>query len=71
MKILLLSDTHGYLDEGILKHADAADEIWHAGDFGTIEVADQLQKLNPCVAFGEILMGKMFVLNTARKSVYD
>jgi|GEM_PF-6508802 len=28
MKILLLSDTHGYLDEGILKHAAAADEIW-------------------------------------------
>ncbi len=47
MKILLLSDTHGYLDEGILKHAAAADEIWHAGDFGNIELADQLQKIKP------------------------
>lgn len=41
-KILLLSDTHGYLDEGILNHASQADEIWHAGDIGNIETADRL-----------------------------
>ena len=47
MKILLLSDTHGYLDDAIKKHAKEADEIWHAGDFGTIELADELQKIKP------------------------
>ena len=47
MKILLLSDTHGYLDDAIKKHANEADEIWHAGDFGTIELADELQKIKP------------------------
>ena len=47
MKILLLSDTHGYLDKEIKKHANEADEIWHAGDFGTIELADELQKIKP------------------------
>lgn len=47
MKILLLSDTHGYLDDAIIKHANEADEIWHAGDFGTIALADELQKIKP------------------------
>lgn len=47
MQILLLSDTHGYLDEAILKHARQADEIWHAGDIGTIKIADELQAIKP------------------------
>ena len=33
-KILLISDTHGYIDEKIIKYANKVDEIWHAGDFG-------------------------------------
>ncbi len=33
-KIVLLSDTHGHLDEQILKFCKEADEIWHAGDWG-------------------------------------
>ena len=43
-RIGLLSDTHHYLDENIFKHFDQCDEIWHAGDFGTIVIADQLKK---------------------------
>jgi hypothetical protein len=50
IKILLLSDTHGYLDEPILKYAKQADEIWHAGDIGTFEVADKLAALKPLKA---------------------
>ena len=49
-KILLLSDTHGHLDEGILKYARLADEIWHAGDIGTFEVADKLAAIKPLKA---------------------
>lgn len=45
MKILLLSDTHGYLDEQLLHHAKGCDEIWHCGDFGTEEVADRLEQV--------------------------
>lgn len=44
---MLLSDTHGYLDDAILKHAEGCDEIWHAGDFGSEEVADTLEKIAP------------------------
>jgi putative phosphoesterase len=43
----LISDTHHYLDEAVFKHFDKCDEIWHGGDFGTIEIAEQLQKLKP------------------------
>lgn len=43
-KILLLSDTHGYIDEQILKYVKQADEVWHAGDIGSFEVADTIKK---------------------------
>lgn len=46
-KILLLSDTHSFIDEQILKFVKQADEVWHAGDIGTMEVADAIQKLKP------------------------
>ncbi|MFK8288678.1 metallophosphoesterase family protein [Capnocytophaga canimorsus] len=46
-KILLLSDTHSYIDERILQYASEADEIWHCGDFGSIEVVTQLQNIKP------------------------
>lgn len=54
-KILLLSDTHCYLDDAILKHVAQADEVWHAGDIGTIETADQIAAMKPLRAvYGNI-----------------
>ena len=47
-KILLLSDTHGCADDHILKYARQADEIWHAGDIGSVRVADTLSS---CAVF--------------------
>ena len=47
MKIGLLSDTHSYLDEQIFDYFNEVDEIWHAGDIGNIEVADQLEAFKP------------------------
>jgi putative phosphoesterase len=38
----LISDTHGFLDENVFKNFANCDEIWHAGDFGSIELATQL-----------------------------
>ncbi len=55
MKILLLSDTHGYLDESILEHVREADEVWHAGDIGPGDVLETLQALKPLrVVYGNI-----------------
>ena len=38
----LISDTHGFLDETVFDHFKNCDEIWHAGDFGNIELANRL-----------------------------
>ena len=46
-KILLLSDTHSYIDDQILKYIKQADEVWHAGDIGSIELTDTISKLKP------------------------
>ncbi len=46
-KIGLLSDTHGFVDERILSFFKDTDEIWHAGDFGTLKVFDQLSSFKP------------------------
>ena len=54
-KILVLSDTHSYLDDKILKHVSWADEVWHAGDIGDLMVTDTLKKLKPLRAvYGNI-----------------
>lgn len=45
-KILLLSDTHNFIDDKILKYCRQADEVWHAGDIGNIEVTDQIEKVS-------------------------
>jgi putative phosphoesterase len=54
--ILLISDTHSYLDKALLKHIEAADEVWHAGDIGNIEeVTDAIKRIKPLRAvYGNI-----------------
>ncbi|MEE2918614.1 MAG: metallophosphoesterase family protein [Bacteroidota bacterium] len=55
MNITLLSDTHGYIDARILRHVEGSDEVWHAGDIGTLHVTDALSEVAPCRAvFGNI-----------------
>lgn len=46
-KILLLSDTHGYMDDDILKYVKQVDEVWHAGDIGDLKVTDAIKQLKP------------------------
>src|SRR5690606_41639025 len=46
-KIGLLSDTHGYLDPAVFRYFDRCDEIWHGGDFGTLELAEELAAFKP------------------------
>jgi len=46
-RIGLISDTHNYLDNTVFEHFKNCDEIWHAGDFGTIKVADELKDFKP------------------------
>ncbi len=54
-KILLLSDTHSYIDDDILKYVKETDEVWHAGDIGDITITDAIKKLKPLRAvYGNI-----------------
>jgi putative phosphoesterase len=54
-RIGLLSDTHGYLHPRLFTFFEKADEIWHAGDIGNIETADELAAFKPLKAvYGNI-----------------
>lgn len=46
-KVLLLSDTHSYLDEQLMEYVHQADEVWHAGDVGQVKVLDDLMAVKP------------------------
>ena len=46
-RIGILSDTHSYWDEKYLHYFEPCDEIWHAGDIGSVEVAERLAAFRP------------------------
>lgn len=45
VKVGLLSDTHGVLDDKMLGFLRNVDEIWHAGDVGSLEIIDKLNEI--------------------------
>jgi hypothetical protein len=47
MRIGLMSDTHSYLDEKVFQYFEECDEIWHAGDFGSMDLIDRLRAFKP------------------------
>lgn len=50
MKIGIISDTHGTFDEATQRFLENVDVIWHAGDIGSIEVADRVAAFKPLIA---------------------
>jgi putative phosphoesterase len=51
----LLSDTHHYWDEKLRNFFRDTDEIWHAGDIGSLAVADEMAAFKPLRAvYGNI-----------------
>ena len=43
----IMSDTHGDFDDRIFKFFSDVDEIWHAGDFGSLEVSEAVSDFKP------------------------
>jgi uncharacterized protein len=43
----LLSDTHGHLPDGLYTFFEKCDQIWHAGDFGSLQVWENIEKFKP------------------------
>jgi uncharacterized protein len=55
MKILLMSDTHGFLDDSIISFIKDCDQVWHCGDFGSIQLVEEIKKLKPLYGvFGNV-----------------
>jgi putative phosphoesterase len=60
MKIGVISDTHGTFDDVLKEFLAPCDEIWHAGDFGSLETADAIAAFKPLRAvYGNIDGGVM------------
>jgi putative phosphoesterase len=47
LRIGLLADTHGFLDPAIFEYFAECDEVWHAGDFGPVQILDELKSFKP------------------------
>lgn len=47
MKIGVISDTHNTFDTLLEEFLTPCDEVWHAGDFGSVEVADRIARFKP------------------------
>lgn len=55
LRIGLLSDTHGWWDDRYAEYFSSCDEIWHAGDIGSEELALRLGGIKPLRAvYGNI-----------------
>ncbi|PWH10119.1 YfcE family phosphodiesterase [Bacteroidetes bacterium SCGC AAA795-G10] len=69
--ILLLSDTHGYIDEKIISHTNYVDEVWHAGDIGDTRVIDSIKLLKPIKAvYGNIDSNEIRMM-TEKNLIFD
>jgi hypothetical protein len=44
-RIGLLSDTHAWWDDRYAHYFSECDEVWHAGDIGSAELADRFEQL--------------------------
>ena len=66
-KIGIISDTHAYWDDKYLTHFESCDEIWHAGDIGSLQVAQRLAEFRPLrAAYGQCAGGALRRMVTER-----
>jgi len=64
MKIAILSDTHNHIDDTIISYLKDVDEIWHAGDIGTLVLLDRLKSLKKVRAVYGNIDGKDIRMET-------
>jgi predicted phosphodiesterase len=58
-KIGIISDTHGCFDQTLRDFLSEVDEIWHAGDIGSLELADRIAAFKPLRAVSGNIDGGM------------
>ncbi len=55
IRIGLLSDTHGTFDAPLERFFEPVDQLWHAGDIGSLALADRIAAFRPLTAvYGNI-----------------
>ena len=55
IKVGIVSDTHSYFDPQLAEFFENCDEIWHAGDFGNIDIANKFKEIAPVLGvYGNI-----------------
>ncbi len=59
LKIGIISDTHGTFDAPLRDFLKDVDEIWHAGDIGSLELADEIAAFKPLRAVAGNIDGGM------------
>ncbi len=59
-RILIISDTHSHLDEKLIKYIEEADEVWHGGDIGDIELCRKIESIKPLKAVWGNIDGSEF-----------
>jgi putative phosphoesterase len=50
VQIGVISDTHGFFDKKLMRFLENVDEIWHAGDIGSLELSDEIASFKPLFA---------------------
>lgn len=58
-RIGIISDTHGTFDAPLREFLSEVDEIWHAGDIGSLELADRIAAFKPLRAVSGNIDGGM------------
>lgn len=70
-QIGLLSDTHSYLDPKVFHYFKECDEIWHAGDIGSIDVLNALNKFKPLRAVYGNIDGTDVRINSSEIQLFE
>lgn len=71
MKIAILSDTHNHIDDTVIGYLQNVDEIWHAGDIGTLVLLDKLKSLKKVRAVYGNIDGRDIRMETQEDLVFD
>jgi putative phosphoesterase len=71
VRIGLLSDTHGHLDSKLFEFFEECDELWHAGDIGTLDLAEKLRDFRPLKAVWGNIDGPEIRYEFPEKIVFD
>ncbi len=71
MKVGLLSDTHAYWDSRYLEYFKECDEIWHAGDIGSVDLAKRLAEFKPLRAVYGNIDGQSLRLDYPKVALFE